>query len=231
VKLRLAAAVLAAASLAGCGSGGGHGTATIWISRDRGARVLLVRDVPAGLTAMQALDRVAEIETRYAGRYVQAIDGVAGSLTARHDWFYFINGYESDRSAAEYRLHAGDIEWWDFRDWRRAMVQPVVVGAFPEPFLHGFDGKRRSSAVVYAPGLAQSAHRLARLIHAPTVVPSGTKLMKDVNLLVLERGRLAIWGQLMGSHPGDPVRFVVSGAASKLAGDPGLVRYRYDLLR
>jgi len=231
VKLRPVAVVLACASLAGCAGGGGHGTATIWITRDRGSQVLLVRHVPAGLTAMQALDRIATIKTRYAGRYVQAIDGVEGSLTARHDWFYFINGYESDRSAAEYRLHTGDVEWWDFRDWRRTMVEPVVVGAFPEPFLHGFDGKRRSSAVVYAPGLAKSARRLARVIHAGTVVPSGTKLMKDVNLLVLERGRAAIWAQVMGSNPGDPVRFVVSGAASRLAADPGLVRYRYDLLR
>ena len=231
MKVRLAAVALAVASLAACANGGGHGTATIWITRDRGSHVLLVGHVPAGLTAMQGLDRVADIKTRYAGRYVQAIDGVEGSLTTRHDWFYFINGYESDRSAAEYRLHTGDVEWWDFRDWQRSMTEPLVVGSFPEPFLHGYNGRRRSSAVVYAPGLAKSAHRLARIIHAVTVVPSGTNLAKDVNLLVLERGRTAIWAQVMGSHPGDPVRFVVSGAASRFAADPGLVRYRYDLLR
>src|SRR3989442_1778376 len=123
------ALVLAAGVLAGCG-GGEHGKATLWVTRDRGAQVILDRHVPAGLTAMQALDRVADIKTRYGGRYVQAIDGIEGSLSGRRDWFYFINGYEADRSAAEYRLHAGDVEWWDYRSWRGEMRRPVVVGAF-----------------------------------------------------------------------------------------------------
>ena len=73
----------------------------MWVTRDRGAHVLLVREVPAGLTAMQALDRVADIETTYGGRYVQSINGIDGSLSAQSDWFYFMNGIEGDRSAAE----------------------------------------------------------------------------------------------------------------------------------
>src|SRR5262249_55157946 len=77
VTARIVAAVFATASLAGCGNGG-HGTATIWVTRDRGTHVLVERTVPAGLTAMQGLDRVAHIKTRYAGRFVQAIDGVDG---------------------------------------------------------------------------------------------------------------------------------------------------------
>ena len=96
---------------------------------------------------MQALDRVAEIETAYGGRFVQSIDGIDGSLTSQHDWFYFVNGIEGDRSAAEVRLDAGDIEWWDYRSWARQMRQPVVVGAFPEPFLHGQTVIRGSSPV------------------------------------------------------------------------------------
>ena len=108
--------VLAVAVLAGCGGEKG-GTATLWITRDRGAHVILQRNVPAGLTAMQALDRIAAIKTRYAGRYVQSIDGISGSLSRRHDWFWFVNGLEGDRSSAEYRLRPGDVEWWDYRRW------------------------------------------------------------------------------------------------------------------
>ena len=38
--------------LAGCGGGErGHGTATLWVTRDRGAQVLFAGTVPAGLTA------------------------------------------------------------------------------------------------------------------------------------------------------------------------------------
>ena len=80
---------------------------------------------------MQALDREADVKTRYGGRFVQSIEGIDGDASKQRDWFWFLNGIEADRSAADYRLHAGDVEWWDFRSWRGAMRAPVVVGAFP----------------------------------------------------------------------------------------------------
>ena len=87
---------------------------------------------------MQALDRVADIETTLRRPLSSSRSpGIDGSVSSEHDWFYFVNGIEADRSAAEYRLHAGDIEWWDYRSWAKRMQQPVVVGAFPEPFRHG----------------------------------------------------------------------------------------------
>ena len=72
--------------LAATGCGGEHerGTATLWVTRDRGAKVLFVGNVPAGLTAMQALARVRTVHTRYAGRFVQSINGLGGSLTKQH---------------------------------------------------------------------------------------------------------------------------------------------------
>jgi Zn-dependent alcohol dehydrogenase len=42
-------------ALAGCGGEHGHGTATLWVTSDRGAHVLYAGKVPAGLTAIQAL--------------------------------------------------------------------------------------------------------------------------------------------------------------------------------
>ena len=48
-----------------------------------------------------------------------------------------MNGYEGDRSAASYRLRDGDVAWFDYRAWEREGEARVVVGAFPEPFLHG----------------------------------------------------------------------------------------------
>ena len=48
--------------------------------------------------------------TRYGGRYLQSIDGVSGSLTQQRDWFYFVNGVEGGRSAAEVTLHPGDVD-------------------------------------------------------------------------------------------------------------------------
>jgi hypothetical protein len=134
--VKRALVLLIALAVTGCGGTREQGTATLWVTRDRGAQILFVSNVPAGLTAMQALSRVRTVHTRYGGRFVQSINGLGGSLAKQNDWFYFVNGIEGDRSAAEVKLHPGDIEWWDFRHWTGAtMSVPVVVGAYPQPFL------------------------------------------------------------------------------------------------
>src|SRR5262245_48738114 len=121
VPLLLAAAL----AVAGCG-GGGDGEATLWVTRDQGREVLVDAHVHAGQTLLRALRSRADVETRYGGRFVQAIEGVEGSLDSQRDWFWFVNGVEGDRSAAEYRLHDGDVAWWDFRSWADAERVPVV---------------------------------------------------------------------------------------------------------
>jgi hypothetical protein len=215
---RLPVVVVLALALAGCGTVKTNGTATLWITRDRGARVLLTRTVPAGLTAMQALKRRAEVDTRYGGRYVQSIDGIAGSLSARQDWFYFVNGIEADRSAAEYRLRPGDVEWWDYRSWRGQMRVPSVVGAFPEPFLHGYDGKVRPAVVV---GRGAGARALARLVHGRVVAkaPAGANVLRLVHGATRFNARL---------RPGGGVEFLYGGDPLRLARQPSMFRFRYE---
>jgi Domain of unknown function (DUF4430) len=212
VIARAATVLTLLAVTTGCGNGT-SGRATLWITRDRGAQVLKVTHVPAGLTAMQALERVSDVSTRYGGRYVQAIDGVRGSLTAQHDWFYFVNGYEADRSAAEYRLHAGDVEWWDFRAWRHALHVPVVVGAFPEPFLHGWNGHRRPAVVEYDKTTRHDAAAVARRLHA-RLARLGSHVAPDANVLVLEcplypNSPRVTARMRAGDHTGAPVMFTV----------------------
>jgi hypothetical protein len=193
--------------------------------------VILAQKVPAGLTAMQALDRSADIKTRYSGRYVQAINGIEGSIDARRDWFYFINGYEADRSAAEYRLHDGDVEWWDFRSWRVRMRAPVVVGAFPEPFLHGYGGSRRPARVLFSLDAQRSAaQRLARLIGGRATRGLNASPAKNMNLLVLRPpGPKPVLHAGGGSAPGDPVVFTFSGNAELLLRRVPFGRFRYQV--
>jgi hypothetical protein len=141
--------VAAALALAGCSIGPeakGSG-ASLAVTRDFGA-VEVTRasedKLPGGETAMRLLQRRSKVQTRYGGRFVNAIEGVrsANGGGRRRDWFYYVNGIEASVSAAEKRLHPGDNVWWDYRDWTGAMRVPAVVGAFPEPFAHGSDGKR-----------------------------------------------------------------------------------------
>ncbi|MBA2569014.1 MAG: DUF4430 domain-containing protein [Actinobacteria bacterium] len=194
--------------------------------------MLLVTNVPAGLTAMQALDREADIETRYGGRFVESIEGLEGDLGTRRDWFYFINGFEGDRSATDYELRDGDVEWWDLRSWREQMREPVVVGAFPEPFLHGFDGRTRPVVVRYVTGARSGAAAIGRLLGAGSVAPSSVAAPPDVHLFLIagKTGRtFTATPRNEGGEPGAPVRFVFSGDAEALARDPDRYRFRYEV--
>jgi Domain of unknown function (DUF4430) len=214
-----AAAALATALAAGCGGTGGDGHATLWVTRDEGRQVLLVRSVPAGETAMQALERSARVRKRYGGHFVQSVNGIAGSISTRHDWFYFVNGIEASRGAAEYRLHAGDVEWWDYRNWGAVGESvPVVVGAFPEPFLHGYAGKRRPADVV---GSGAAARSLAKLVHGAVVGRPG----RGANVLRLVSGAAVRFSARMRAGGGVELTYV--GDAAALAAHPGRYRYRY----
>jgi hypothetical protein len=212
---------LSAVVLAGCGSSstGGAGQATVWVTRDRGKVVLHDAKVPAGVSGMQALDRVASVKTRFGGRYVRAVDGVEEQ--GNRAWFYYVNGYLADRSAADYRLRAGDVEWWDYRSWRDPAQDPVVLGAFPEPFLNGYGGRRRPAVVVSSDPRARA---VARRLHA-RVVPAGARAALNANAVVL--GAAATGITLRGSSPGSPVRLTFSG-------DPRVLlrrwpfRFRYE---
>jgi hypothetical protein len=148
------ALLFAALAAAGCGLGPGSGVkdGELTVTRDYGNAPVLHRrlgDLTESDTVMRALERNAEITTRYGGGFVQSIEGLeaeesaAGSL----DWFFYVNGVESTIGAADYSLHGGESIWWDYRDWDAAMRVPAVVGSWPQPFLGGYEGKQRPVAV------------------------------------------------------------------------------------
>jgi hypothetical protein len=215
--MRRACALLVLLLLAGCGGAGeGEGTAQLWVTRDRGATLLLEAEVSAGQTVMRALAAEAEIETRYGGRFLQSLDGLEGDLEAQRDWFWFLNGYEGDRSAAEYRLRDGDVAWFDYRGWQQPGEARVVVGAFPEPFLHGYAGKTRPAAVRYARGLEELARELGEKVGAASVAPAAAPVPDGANVLEVRPGPDGLRGELLGQSAGDPVRFVWSGEPEAL---------------
>jgi hypothetical protein len=132
-----------------CGFGPGPGTggeATLTVTRDYGTKRLLSASQdhpPSSETVMRFLDREGDITTRYGGGFVQSIDGLEGTERGGRnlDWFFYVNGIESEVGALEADVHGGDRVWWDYRDWTDAMRVPAVVGSWPEPFAHGSEGK------------------------------------------------------------------------------------------
>jgi Domain of unknown function (DUF4430) len=139
--------VLTAIAVAGCGSGvatppSGPRAAIVTITSGFGQKTLATARAAPGQSALDALRRSAHVSTRYGGRFVQAINGLAGDQSHGMAWLYFINGIQANVGAADYTLHPGDREWWDYRYWNDLIQVPVAIGAWPEPFVHGYGGKR-----------------------------------------------------------------------------------------
>jgi hypothetical protein len=233
VLRRVLALVALLLALACCGGGGGESssaTASLWVTRDGGAKVMLNTSVPSGTSVLQALDRKADIETRYGGRFVQSIEGVEGDLGKRRDWFFFVNGIEPGLGAAEVKLRPGDVAWWDHRSWAARMAEPVVVGAFPEPFVHGWQGRRRPVELRLPAGFEENASRLRRLLGGP----GGSGEPNVFEVVIDDGAEGASLVARRGARDGSPVLFTLSGteratrgALEALLGDPTIVRYRY----
>jgi outer membrane lipoprotein SlyB len=204
MRLRALAGLLAvAAALAGCGIGPGSkqgGGAELRITRDFGhtelatAKLDEVRDSD---TVMRFLQSKRKVTLRYGGGFVQSIDGLSGQgAGGRRDWFYWVNGKEASVGAADYKLHPGDVVQWDHRDWSATMSIPAIVGAFPEPFLHGIDGKRFPVRVECADAVPEKVCRGVRdRLGAAGVIASNATLGAST------RGQLArlfvgTWKQL-----------------------------------
>jgi len=213
--VRRIALLLLAFVLAGCGAGErGHGTATLWVTRDRGAHVIFAGTVPAGDNGIRTVARKLRITTRYGGRYLQSVRGLHGSLAGQRDWFYFLNGLEGEVSAADVEVRPGDVLWWDFRRWAPSTMHiPVVAGAYPQPFFQG-----RTSVVSVRHALAA---RIAKQVHG--VVNSRAPVRNYI-----------IVGEAFAPdhvHIADFRKGVVlelgTAIARRLAADPTALRYRF----
>ena len=133
-----ASAATLALVLGGCGGGGGSETtkasssttvaadqAAILVTENCGQKVLVgKKPVEPGGTAMQALQRIAELKTAYGGKFVTGINGV-GPATKNDAWLFYLNGKMSQKGATEVKLAAGDVEWWDLHNYKKSCAVPA----------------------------------------------------------------------------------------------------------
>lgn len=227
--LLAAVAALLVLAVAGCGFGPGDklkGGSRLNVTRDFGHRVLdsaKVTQVHKSDTVMRFLQAAHnKVETRYGGNFVQSIDGLAGDRSAQRDWFYYVNGLEADVGAQDYALSSGDRIQWDYHSWRATMRVPAIVGAYPEPFLHGSKGRRLPVKVeCEQPGSAPCQEATRHLTDAG-VVATGTALGagsgKQVARVLV--GRWPALHQLLAAQPltGPPSK---SGVFARFAGPGG----------
>lgn len=147
--LVLCALALAAAAFAGCGdesSGETDGpTVANRVTHEFGHKRQTFED-RAPLEGHETMKRllVEYNDARFhEGNYPVSIDGHAmdtkeGSTT----WASFVNGIETDPWPSEYKLFPGDVVQWDLRSWDILLDVRAIVGAFPEMFTRGFNGRR-----------------------------------------------------------------------------------------
>jgi hypothetical protein len=241
----LVAVALAVPVVAGCGLGEGEeqeGGASVRITRDFG-RMLLgtagVARVREDQTVMRLLRSEFDVETRFGGRFVQSIDGLAGrGAGGEVDWLYFVNGVEADEGAADYELSPGDRVQWDYRPWDVAMRVPAIVGAFPEPFAHGLEGRRRPVRVECEDAEAAVCKEAKERLHAVGVSTSGASIgapgTETVTRLVVARWpRARIVRGAAGLEEGPEetgvfVRFVPGRRVLELLDEDGRVARRVE---
>jgi hypothetical protein len=207
-RLRLLAVLTVATAAAGCGVGPGtspEAPVKLTATRDFGSRPLLDvarAKVQGADTVMRVLQRNATVRTRFGGGFVQSIDGVAGGVSGGRpmDWFIYLNGIQSTKGAAEVQVHGGDRLWWDHHDWGLTSDIPAVVGSFPEPFLHGSEGKRLPVRVECDDPRAGACDVVAKKLIA-LGVPAGrssiSRSAADESLRVL----VGPWSRLRGGDP------------------------------
>ena len=169
-------AAFAALGLAGCGLGAGSSSSgvSLTVTDGFGKRVVVLKDdmkTHGEDTVMRLLERNAKVTTRFSGGFVQSVNGLGGQTGSTPvDWFFFVNGSEGSKGSASVRVHAGDQVWWDRHDWGAAMDVPAVVGSYPEPFLHGLDGKRLPVRIECSPPNTPGCKQVSDLLGKAGVV-------------------------------------------------------------
>lgn len=144
--LTAATATAAALAIAGCAMNAGstpNSPVDLTVTRDFGAKQLLEvggTRVSGGDTAITVLRHAATVTTTPDGTTVQSINTIAAA--GGDGWFSYVNGILADTTNDDGSpdVHGGDRIWWDYRP--ASPKVRAVVGAYPEPFVHGFDGKR-----------------------------------------------------------------------------------------
>lgn len=247
------AAVLGAASVAGCGLGAGPGTGQVSLTVTRGfgaepVGVVYAAHVPGSETVMRMLERRFNVTTRYGGGFVQSIDGLDGGGSHR-DWFYYVNGVLASQGAANTAVHRGDRIWWDLHDWSATESIPAVVGSFPEPFSNGVGGRRLPTTIECADDVQTACKRATAELtadHIPVasqllgtgsgpdtlglVIGTWNELKPEVAAELIAHGPSA--GGVYARFAGDGSRLQLLDAAGRVArtlgADSGLIAATAD---
>ena len=199
--------MLAALIAGGCGlqTAAGRGPATVTVTADFGSQPVAnaaVNPAAGGTPALALGGRRLRI-ARVSSGSVGSVAGVTAGGARR--WFLYLNGVAARPRS---RVYSGERVWWDLHP--SGARPPAVVGAFPEPFVHGLGGKRLPTTVECGRGVASACRRVQDTL-ARLGVPVANQLLGAGSGQASLTVEVASWSQLRGQV-----------IATLLAAGPGL---------
>jgi hypothetical protein len=136
----------------------------LWVTEDFSGKPVVSRNVAfTNESVMDVLRKNADLETAFGGGFVTQINGVGGkeNENERKNWFYYVNGNLARVGALAYFPDQNDNVWWDFHDWDDTAHIPSVIGAYPQPFLSGYDHIVPPTAIFFTTALADESQKLS----------------------------------------------------------------------
>ena len=180
----LASTILATSTIlaSSCASGDAdHSpqTASLRITRDFGRTALAIHEtvpLPARATMLQTLRDNHRVRVRTDRGWPLSIDGLSVYNRGESEttWALNVNGIEADEAPRDYRVHAGDVIQWDYRDWYVTLDVRATVGAFPETFTRGVFGRRFPITVECADSAALACKRVMQRLRRAGVATDGS---------------------------------------------------------
>ncbi len=187
----------------GCGLGAGKTPTGVSLEITRGFGAQVLRSLPAPQergqeTAMSLLLRNATVKTSDGGGFVESIDGRSGGYEGGEPigWFYYVNGVQVAKGAADTNVDQGNRVWWDLHDWSQTEEVPAVVGSFPEPFLNGVEGRRLPVRVECALPASDPCRTVSARLLAAGVKSSTTSLAAGAGRPEALRVLVGTWAQV-----------------------------------
>ncbi len=170
------------------------------VTRNFGGQGILQEtvEIQESWTIMDLLQAKMKVETRYGGTFIDSINGLKGSSGGlsgeMQDWFYYVNGICPNVGGSDYIISPGEVIWWDYHAWKAGPANAAVVGCYPEPFLHGYEGKIRSTTIMCPTDDLEEGYRLEKALKARGV--SSIRVMQiDEGLLANRQGPTIVLGE------------------------------------
>lgn len=224
VALIASVAFLISLPLAGCGLAPPAATGPVGLTVTSGfgsVRLLSGRHaVPAtGDTVSKLLAGPLRLSGDGAGNLRAVLGRRAGGGSG---WFLYVNGIAVLTAPAHTVLHPGDRVWLDLHPTAAGQVR-AVVGAFPDPFVHGVAGKRLPATLECAPDTQRACDIVSRALSAIGIpsarqVPgtgSGTDTLGVVVGTVADL-RAEVVSALIAQGPGASGVFAVPASGERL---------------